>query len=349
MAPIVNLVKIEVDNKENAWYDAGDKEGDQLTTKDRVLTLLSACRGTYLSGEELAQSLQVSRAAVWKAISALREAGYPIDGVSSRGYRLLPSGDILSLGGIESRLCFPDHWHLEVLGEVSSTNALLRTKGEEGAPDGTVLVAASQTLGRGRLGRKFYSPADTGVYLSVLIRRDWPPTAARDLTVLAAVAAARAVEALSQRKAKIKWVNDIFLEGKKVCGILTEASFRMEEGTLDYAVLGVGFNAYRPKEGFPESIAQVAGAVYDAPREEGRNALAAGFLNELENCLLSPMEAKREYRNRSLVLGREVQVMSPNGSRSAKALDLDEHCGLIVEYPDGTRETLRSGEISIRI
>lgn len=320
-----------------------------MTTKDRVVTLLSACRGTYLSGEELAQSLQVSRAAVWKAIQALREAGYPIEGIPSRGYRLVSAGDILSLGGIESRLCFPDHWHLEVLGEVSSTNALLRARAEAGAPDSTVLVAASQTLGRGRMGRKFYSPADTGVYLSVLIRRDWPPTAARDLTVLAAVAAARAAEALSCRETKIKWVNDIFLDGKKVCGILTEAAFRMEEGTLDYAVLGVGFNAYRPPEGFPETLAQVAGSVYESAREEGRNALTAVFLNELENCLLFPVEARQEYRRRSMVLGRKVRVLSPQGSRRAQALDLDEHCGLIVEYPDGTRETLRSGEISLRL
>lgn len=318
-----------------------------LTTKDRVLTLLSACRGSFLSGEELAQSVGVSRAAVWKAISALREAGYPIEGVSCKGYRLLSKGDILSLGGIESHLCRP--WHLEVLGEVTSTNALLRAKAEAGAPDRTVLVAASQTLGRGRLGRKFYSPGDTGIYLSVLIHRDWPPTAARDLTILAAVAAARAIESAAQKEAKIKWVNDIFLEGKKVCGILTEAAFRMEEGTLDYAVLGVGFNAYVPAGGFPEELSQVAGAVYDAPREEGRSTLAAAFLNALEMCLQYPTEAKREYRSRSLVLGRDILVLSAGESRQARAMDLDENCGLIVEYPDGSREVLRSGEVSIRI
>lgn len=319
-----------------------------MTTKDRVLTLLSTCRGSFLSGEELAGSLKLSRAAVWKAISALRAAGYPIEGQPSRGYRLLPGGDILSRGGIESRLEGPKEWKLEVLDQVTSTNALLKAKADQGAPEGTVLVAASQTLGRGRLGRKFYSPADTGVYLSVLVRRDWPPTAARDLTTLAAAAAAQAVEQVSGRKAGIKWVNDIFVEGKKVCGILTEAVFQLEEGTLDYAVLGVGFNAYTPEGGFPEEIAQVAGSVYEECREDGRNTLAAAFLNCLAECLANPLAARDDYRRRSLVLGKDIVLFGPEGCRQARALELDAQCGLIVEYPDGCREVLRSGEISVR-
>ena len=167
-------------------------EVNTMTTKDRVLALLCACRGSYLSGEELAESLNLSRAAVWKAISALRAGGYPIEGQPSRGYRLLPGGDILSLGGIESRLDSREAWKIEVLDQVTSTNALLKARADQGATEGTVLVAASQTLGRGRLGRNFYSPADTGVYLSALLRRDWPPAAARSLTTLAAVAAAQA-------------------------------------------------------------------------------------------------------------------------------------------------------------
>lgn len=319
-----------------------------MTTKDRVLTLLSACRGSYLSGEELAQSLNLSRAAVWKAISALRAGGYPIEGQPSRGYRLLPGGDILSLGGIESRLDSREAWKIEVLDQVTSTNALLKARADQGAPEGTVLVAASQTLGRGRLGRKFYSPADTGVYLSALLRRDWPPAAARCLTTLAAAAAAQAVEQVSGAEAGIKWVNDIFIEGKKVCGILTEAAFRLEEGTLDYAVLGVGFNAYIPEGGFPPEIASIAGSVYESRREDGRNALAAAFLNGLRGSLAEPQEALGDYRRRCLVLGKDILVQSPQGSRPARALDLDEQCGLLVQYPDGSREVLRSGEISVR-
>ena len=248
-----------------------------MTTKDRVLTLLCACRGSYLSGEELAESLNLSRAAVWKAISALRAGGYPIEGQPSRGYRLLPGGDILSLGGIESRLDSREVWKIEVLDQVTSTNALLKARADQGAPEGTVLVAASQTLGRGRLGRKFYSPADTGVYLSALLRRDWPPAAA-----------------------------------------------------------------------FPPEIAGIAGSVYEARREDGRNALAAAFLNGLRGALAEPQAALRDYRRRCLVLGKDILVQSPQGSRPARALDLDEQCGLIVQYPDGSREVLRSGEISVR-
>ena len=153
---------------------------------------------------------------------------------------------------------------------------------------------------------------------------------------------------MSGREAGIKWVNDIFIEGKKVCGILTEAAFRLEEGTLDYAVLGVGFNAYTPEGGFPPEIASIAGSVYEARREDGRNALAAAFLNGLREALEEPQGALRDYRRRCLVLGKDILVQSPQGSRPARALDLDEQCGLMVQYPDGSREVLRSGEISVR-
>ena len=155
------------------------------------------------------------------------------------------------------------------------------------------------------------------------------------------------MEQVSGREAGIKWVNDIFIEGKKVCGILTEAAFRLEEGTLDYAVLGVGFNAYIPEGGFPPEIASIAGSVYEARREDGRNALAAAFLNGLRGALAEPQEALGDYRRRCLVLGKDILVQSPQCSRPARALDLDEQCGLQVQYPDGSREVLRSGEISV--
>ena len=123
--------------------------------KDEIVKLLEAEGEGYLSGQRISAQLGVSRAAVWKAISALRAGGYPIEGQPSRGYRLLPGGDILSLGGIESRLDSREAWKIEVLDQVTSTNALLKARADQGAPEGTVLVAASQTLGRGRLGRKF--------------------------------------------------------------------------------------------------------------------------------------------------------------------------------------------------
>lgn len=316
-----------------------------MTTKDRVLTLLAACKGSFLSGEELAQSLQLSRAAVWKAVGSLKEQGFPIETQPGKGYCLSSCGDILTRGGIESRLESGNRWSLQVLGEVTSTNALLRQQAMAGAPDGAVLAAGSQSLGRGRLGRSFFSPADTGVYLSVLIRRDWGAEESRRLTTMAALAACRAVSRVSGKEAGIKWVNDVFLNGKKVCGILTEAAFSLEDGRLDYAVVGAGFNAYAPREGFPEELREIAGPVFDAPQEEGRNRLAAAFLNELASLLAGPEGYLADYRAHSLVLGKEILA----GDRKATALELDDSCGLVVEYEDGRVETLRAGEIRIKM
>ena len=235
-----------------------------MATKDRILDLLLSCRGSYLSGEELAMSLGVSRAAVWKGVKALREGGFPIVGQPNRGYCLETGADILSVQGILGLLEPGGPWKLELRDRVPSTNALLREQAFSGAPEGTVLLAASQSQGRGRMGRPFFSPADTGVYLSLLLRPKTGEAAGR-VTTMAALAACQAVSALSGQDAGIKWVNDVFLNGKKVSGILTEATFSLEDGTPDYVVLGAGFNLYAPQGGFPEELADVAGAFCPGP------------------------------------------------------------------------------------
>ena len=232
---------------------------------------------------------------------------------------------------------------------MTSTNALLREQAEGGAPEGTVLVSGSQSKGRGRLGRSFFSPADTGVYLSILLRPDYEtPSRAAALTTLAALAACQAVTDIAGHQAKIKWVNDVFLKGKKVAGILTEAALSMESGAVDYIVLGVGFNLYAPKEGFPPELAGVAGAILDTPRDNGKNALTAAFLNRFWALYQAPEGYEQEYKRHCMVLGREVLIITAQAERPAKAVDLDGQCGLIVEYPDGTRQTLKAGEVRIR-
>lgn len=320
-----------------------------MATKDQILSLLLSCRGSYLSGEELAQTLGVSRAAVWKGVNALREAGFPIDAQPNRGYRLETGLDILSASGIQGLLEAGLPLTVHLLPTVTSTNALLREQAEGGAPEGTVLVSGCQSKGRGRLGRSFFSPADTGVYLSILLRPDLDnPGKATTLTTLAALAACQAVTELAGRQAKIKWVNDVFLDGKKVAGILTEASLSMESGAVDYIVLGVGFNLYAPKEGFPPELERIAGAILDAPRDNGKNALTAAFLNRFWALYRNPVGYEAEYKRHCMVLGRDVLVITTQTERPAKAVDLDESCGLIVEYPDGTRQTLKAGEVRIR-
>lgn len=318
-----------------------------MATKDRILDLLLSCQGSYLSGEELAMSLGVSRAAVWKGVQALREGGFPIVGQPNRGYCLETGADILSVQGILGLLEPGGPWRLELRDRVPSTNALLREQAFNGAPEGTVLLAASQSQGRGRMGRPFFSPADTGVYLSLLLRPKTGEAAGR-VTTMAALAACQAVSALSGQDAGIKWVNDVFLNGKKVSGILTEATFSLEDGTPDYVVLGAGFNLYPPQEGFPEELTGVAGAILPQTLDNGKNKLAALFLQSFWDLYRSPKDHLPAYKEKSMVLGKDIWVQTPQGQQSAKALDLDERCGLIVEYPDGTRAVLKAGEVRIR-
>ena len=322
-----------------------------MQTKDKLLTLLQSRKGEFVSGEEIAEVLALSRTAVWKAANALRTSGYRIEAVRNRGYRLAAGADILCKSDMEAILgADGDGLTLEVLSCVDSTNSLLREKANAGCPEGYVVLAGQQTGGRGRMGRRFYSPPDTGLYLSLLLRPTrLPPAQAVGITTMAAVAACRAIEEVSHGDAQIKWVNDIYLGGKKVCGILTEASIGLESGSLDYAVVGVGFNVCPPEDGFPEELSQIAGAILPRSQEGARNRLAAAFLKHFLAIYRSGGTGyAEEYRRRSLVIGKPIQVLSPVGQRPAFALDVDSSCRLIVRYDDGTVEALSSSEVSIR-
>lgn len=322
-----------------------------LTTKDRLLALLETQRGGYFSGEELARRLEVSRAAVWKAVNALRAAGYAIDAAPNRGYCLAAGTDVLSPQGVQRLLDPGCPVTLQAVDSTPSTNALLRELAADGAPEGCAVLANAQTEGRGRGGRRFYSPPGTGVYLSVLLRpRDLPPDQAVRVTTMAALAACEAVEAVCGRRAAVKWVNDIYLDGRKVCGILTEGSLGLESGRLESVVLGAGFNLYAPAEGFPAELAQTAGAVLDAPQPDAKNRLAAAFLNRFWACYTGQDPGwPARYRDRSLALGRTVTVLRPDGACDALALDVDEDCRLVVRYANGRVEHLNGGEIRIRL
>lgn len=324
-----------------------------MGTKENILSLFEANKGIYFSGEEIAAKLSISRTAVWKAVKGLRSEGYEIDAIPNRGYSLSVNTDILSVQGIQKYLS-PACKGLElcVLPETGSTNTLLREKANAGSPEGSVVVAGAQTGGRGRLGRSFYSPADTGIYISILLRPiGISPNQALKFTIMAAVAVCEAVEDVSEKQAWIKWVNDIYMDGRKISGILTEASIGIENGSLDYVVLGVGINVYLPKEGFPQEIEEIAGAVFQTKRNDGKNSLAAGFLNHFMNYYIRKENSgyAEKYRSRSLAIGKEVTVLSPAGDKKAFVLDVDEECRLIVQYEDGSTERLSAGEISIRL
>ena len=324
-----------------------------MTTKEKLLALLEDSKGTFFSGEEIARTLQVSRAAVWKAVNALREDGYTIDAATNKGYRLSPDSDILSPQGIR-RFLKPEYRDLDlmVLPTAPSTNALVREKANQGRPEGCVIVACEQTAGRGRYGRQFFSPVDSGVYLSLLLRPTaYSPQQATCLTAAAAAAMCQAIEAVTGQQPGIKWVNDIFLHGKKVCGILTEAAVGLETGTLNYMVLGAGVNLYPPAEGFPEEIQSIAGSVLERSCPEAKNRLVGEFLNRFGDFYAHP-ECRaylEDYRARSLAIGRNVTVLSAGKAVSAYAYGIDDDFRLLVRYENGDTEALSYGEIRIQL
>ncbi|MDO4553278.1 MAG: biotin--[acetyl-CoA-carboxylase] ligase [Bacillota bacterium] len=324
-----------------------------MKVKDQVLALLEEQRDVYLSGAELARRLGVSRAAVWKGVEALREEGFRIDAVSNRGYRLAPGSEVFSPRSIARYLGADSPFQIRAVPVTGSTNDDLKALAAAGAPEGTVLAAEAQTGGKGRLGRSFFAPAGSGVYFSLLLRPRCRAEEAIFITTAAAVAVCEAVEALAGGRAEIKWVNDIWREGRKVCGILTEAAADLESGALEYAVLGIGVNLREPERGFPRELRDVAGALFknEEPPREARSRLTAEILKRFWAYYLE-LEKKtflEPYRKRSLLPGREVLVLRGEESRKALALEVDERCRLLVRYEDGTEEALSSGEVSIRL
>ncbi len=240
--------------------------------------------------------------------------------------------------------------NITVLKSVDSTNKYLKAKAVEGAKEGAVIIADAQTGGRGRFTRKFHSPSGCGIYMSILLKPQMPAGNAVLITSAAAVAVAEAIETLCGKDAKIKWVNDVYVDSKKVCGILTEGVIK-PDGDFDWAVLGIGINAFEPENGFDAEIKDIAGAVFDEYRENLRNRLIAEVINRFFR-YYNKLEKKTfldEYRKRSFVLGEIVDVVKNEENRKAKALDIDDDCRLLVEYEDKSKEFLSSGEISIRL
>ena len=320
-------------------------------TKDNVLTVLLDASGAFVSGEALATRLRLSRTAVWKAIRQLKAEGYAVEAVTGRGYRLMPSSDALTADGIRRYLRHPGI-RPQVFPVVASTNTLLKSMALEDAPAGTAVVAVQQSAGRGRLGRRFYSPSGSGLYLSLLLRPDLSPPEATRLTACAAVSVAESIEELSGKAAGIKWVNDVYMGGKKVCGILTEAGLDLESGRLGFVVVGIGINLREPEGGFPEEISRIAGAVFNREAiPELRSRLAALILDKLTDYAADPASDQlfEAYKKRSFVPGKNILVLSPGKEPvKAEALDLNRDYSLLVRLADGSTQSLSSGEVSIR-
>ncbi len=323
-----------------------------MQQREEVLLYLDRHRDQYVSGDTLMEHFSLSRASLWHLLRSLRSGGYRILSEHGAGYRLADDCELYTTRALQARLTgAAASLTLDVRTSLPSTNAALREMAQSGAPDGTVLIANRQSAGYGRYQRAFFSP-NGGIYMSLLLRPRMEAAQALTLTTTAAVAVVEAIRELTQQQPCIKWVNDVYLKEKKVCGILTESALT-PDGQLDYAILGIGINVFSPKGGFPKNIQSIAGSVYSADTVQSgqRSALLVALLEKLAVLLpnaVSPA-VHAAYCKASFLPGHTVVVMRDGKEdRPAVVLGIDEQYRLLVRYADGSCDALFSGEVSIR-
>lgn len=329
-----------------------DRNGGGVMVKEDTLRMLMGSGGP-ISGENISARLGVSRAAVWKAVEALREEGYVIDSRPGLGYLLAAVPDRLTPAELENSRRVVGR-QVVCLESTDSTNNECRRRAAQGAPNGLAVVAGEQTGGKGRRGRSFQSLAGKGLYLSVLLRPrgDIPLPEVTQITAWAAVAVCRALETVTGLDLGIKWTNDIILGGKKVCGILSELGLD-DDGRADHVVVGIGINVSQTAEDFgPEltAIATSLGEHLDTPPR--RAEVAGALLDELDRLWRVFPKGKEdyleEYRERCVTLGRTVVFLEQDKPQTALALEVNEDFSLKVELDTGRKRNIASGEVSVR-
>lgn len=295
----------------------------------------------YISGQYLAEKFGKSRAAVWKAIKALTAEGYDISAVTNKGYRLTENNDLISEQSIKSYL----KHNIDVIyyPSVDSTNNCCKRLLADGREGIFLVTADEQTAGRGRQGKSFYSPPLTGIYFSVVIRPHTSLHNAVTATTAAAVSVCRAIEKITDKNPKIKWVNDVYLDNKKICGILTEAITNFEDGTVDSVIVGIGINIKTTC--FPDDVTAAGNLNTDISRSRLIAAVTDELLEIASNGYKSFIDY---YRSHSLVIGEKIKFIQNAKVTPALAVAIDETGGLEVELENGEHTVLRSGEISIR-
>lgn len=319
--------------------------------KSEILAALRESRD-YVSGQELCEKLQVSRTAIWKKIKELQGEGYEIEAVPNRGYRIVGCPDIIAAEEVESRLKSKWAGHpVKYFDEITSTNQYAKRIGEEGAPEGTLVVADEQTQGKGRSGRVWSTPHGTAIAMTLLIRPKLPPASISMVTLVMGLAVARACRELYHLPVGIKWPNDVVIHGKKLCGILTELSAEMM--SVNYVVIGTGINV-NVKE-FPEEIRKTATSIaLELGHETGRAELIASCMEYFEVYYekfiqagdLSPL--MEEYNELLLNRDQKVRVLEPGREYTGTALGINQNGELLVVREDGSRTAVYAGEVSVR-
>lgn len=316
--------------------------------KTEVLRLLEE-KNDYLSGKIISEDLNISRNMVWKYVLALKNEGYDIK-TSRKGYLLVSKNGGISEYEIRKNLNV-DGVSFSVYKTVGSTNTVARQMAEKGAKEKTVVIASEQTQGRGRRGRSFYSPDSSGIYMSIVLKPDIAITDAILVTTCAAVSVCKAIEKVSNNTAEIKWVNDIYLGGKKASGILTEAAINVESGKPEYVVLGIGINLFEGENGFPDDIKNIATAVFGSKKEaeKHKNELVSEVLNSFFDYYQSLTDKAffDEYKSRMFLIGKPIKVLT-DPEYDAVVLDVDSNFELKVRLDSGEERLLNSGEVSTR-
>ncbi len=316
--------------------------------KENILELLSSKSGEFVSGEYIAGLYNVSRNSIWKAVNALRKKGYIINAIQNKGY-ILEYNDVFEAQEINKYM--QASLALEYIPEVSSTNDIIMELGKNNEKEGKVVVSNYQSAGRGRKGRIFYSPENTGIYFSILLRPNIHFSKALFITTAAAVSVCLAFEELYNINPNIKWVNDIYYNNKKISGILTEAHIDMESMVIDYAALGIGVNVFTPQDNFPSELLNIAGAAFSSNLQSNiiRSKLTAKILDifwdnykKLEQVLYF-----QDYIDRSLVTGKNVFIEKQGKKEKAFVKDITKDFKLHVIYENGYEEILDSGEVSL--
>lgn len=321
-----------------------------MKTKDIVLRELERNRANYISGQELAERLNISRTAIWKAINSLKDSGFQIESQTKLGYKLVESDDKLSDEGIRKGLRDElKDIDIIIYDEIDSTNTEAKRRlYSSDVKDFTVIVADMQKGGRGRTGKSFTSPKGSGVYFSIILH----PKGSYDFsyfdltTVKAAVAVAEGIKEATGKEAQIKWVNDLFLKGKKICGILSELDADFESRSVKSVIVGIGINVNKPKDDSFKDLKDIAGYI---GTDVIRNEILSSVLNAFyeNNYVKSDKEIIDYYKKHSLVIGRDLSFVLNGKKYSAKGVDINDKGNLIVDT-GSERLTLSSGEVSIK-
>lgn len=319
--------------------------------KEEILRLLRSADG-YISGQELCNRFGVSRTAVWKAINQLKEAGYEIEAQQNKGYKLMAAPDLMTEAEIKS-LMHTEWVAREVLyfDTIDSTNTKAQELAEKGYPSGTLVVADKQESGKGRRGRSWVSPSGTGIFMTLMIKPDINPNNASMLTLVAALAVAKAITSVTGEEALIKWPNDIVVNGKKVCGILTEMNAQFDY--INHIVVGIGINVHN--ESFPEEISQMASSlmIEAGGKRFHRAQIIAETMSYFEQYYDTFLKTQdlsalvREYDELLVNRNKSVRVLDPKEPFDGKAMGITPKGELIVDTWE-SRKLVSSGEVSVR-